>query len=504
MEKHPTMKLGRNETCHCGSGKKYKKCCLKSDQAEQREVSKSKAKDPVITAFKESISKVFEQEDDSLPDPLQEQKDGFWTEFTGESNFASRFEIATTMLQEQPELCDGEIAFEVTTALYEMLKHNNKHEHFFDFLDLLEKQAPETWEKEKHFLLDYKAIAALLVGKLDVARAAFLHFSEYADRDLDIYYKMLSYFTWHNQDELIIEGLSKAKTAIKAEEDKFFGGTYEELCQKQVFYDLNHTISQLDKTQIAKTKSQDLPEIKAFLKRLATEDFFIHEEFTTMIEHMLYEKESTNNLEDYTINKELYLRQQEAEDEYTYTVWKDDEEIDLDQEDPAITHLSKLINNFKHYGHDEESIPITRLMSGTEHLGRILLTRGRGEYDDREVSRYRQSKSPSRKSKAKKLEESKFQVLIRTHPLLFNTQQFKGYMDRYGYRFLFTPYHELASFFEIIPVWLRFLNKRNFLEEDFNKDILIRLKPQIEEFAKICEGATQDNALHAKVQNWPN
>lgn len=27
------MKLGRNEPCHCGSGKKYKKCCLESDEA---------------------------------------------------------------------------------------------------------------------------------------------------------------------------------------------------------------------------------------------------------------------------------------------------------------------------------------------------------------------------------------------------------------------------------------------------------------------------------------
>lgn len=27
----PTRKLGRNEQCHCGSGKKYKKCCLERD-----------------------------------------------------------------------------------------------------------------------------------------------------------------------------------------------------------------------------------------------------------------------------------------------------------------------------------------------------------------------------------------------------------------------------------------------------------------------------------------
>ncbi len=28
------MKLGRNDPCHCGSGNKYKKCCLPKDAAE--------------------------------------------------------------------------------------------------------------------------------------------------------------------------------------------------------------------------------------------------------------------------------------------------------------------------------------------------------------------------------------------------------------------------------------------------------------------------------------
>jgi hypothetical protein len=30
------MKLGRNESCHCGSGKKYKKCHLAQDEANAR------------------------------------------------------------------------------------------------------------------------------------------------------------------------------------------------------------------------------------------------------------------------------------------------------------------------------------------------------------------------------------------------------------------------------------------------------------------------------------
>jgi tetratricopeptide (TPR) repeat protein len=34
-----TKKLGRNDPCHCGSGKKYKKCCLDKDVQIQRQNS---------------------------------------------------------------------------------------------------------------------------------------------------------------------------------------------------------------------------------------------------------------------------------------------------------------------------------------------------------------------------------------------------------------------------------------------------------------------------------
>ena len=32
------MKLNRNDSCHCGSGKKYKKCCLPNDEQQSKEI----------------------------------------------------------------------------------------------------------------------------------------------------------------------------------------------------------------------------------------------------------------------------------------------------------------------------------------------------------------------------------------------------------------------------------------------------------------------------------
>jgi hypothetical protein len=33
----PGRSLGRNDPCHCGSGRKYKQCCLEKDEAAARE-----------------------------------------------------------------------------------------------------------------------------------------------------------------------------------------------------------------------------------------------------------------------------------------------------------------------------------------------------------------------------------------------------------------------------------------------------------------------------------
>ena len=67
------MKIGRNDPCPCGSGKKYKKCCLNEQQASP--MDKLKALKPVTSASKVSgISSILkpqqqkaEQKKDKAP-----------------------------------------------------------------------------------------------------------------------------------------------------------------------------------------------------------------------------------------------------------------------------------------------------------------------------------------------------------------------------------------------------------------------------------------------------
>ncbi len=47
--------LGRNDPCHCGSGKKYKQCCLGKDEEKARAArAKAAAEAPVAAAEEEA------------------------------------------------------------------------------------------------------------------------------------------------------------------------------------------------------------------------------------------------------------------------------------------------------------------------------------------------------------------------------------------------------------------------------------------------------------------
>jgi uncharacterized protein YecA (UPF0149 family) len=50
----PDVKIGRNDPCHCGSTKKYKKCCEEKDSAKERATLEKKYQQAVKEASKKA------------------------------------------------------------------------------------------------------------------------------------------------------------------------------------------------------------------------------------------------------------------------------------------------------------------------------------------------------------------------------------------------------------------------------------------------------------------
>jgi SEC-C motif-containing protein len=115
------MKSGRNESCPCGSGKKYKKCCLLKDQAaEELELSQSETERLELAVADSSRTASVFQEPNLLPsptrpappptpapppDPRIEVINARWLEFE-EATDEGRRELFVKALDE-PGLMDG-------------------------------------------------------------------------------------------------------------------------------------------------------------------------------------------------------------------------------------------------------------------------------------------------------------------------------------------------------------------------------------------------------------
>lgn len=75
-------KLGRNEPCHCGSGKKYKKCCLSKDDGEARAAHAAAEEERIKAAAEREPAEDVPATDKEKTVPKDrspfEGKDGFW------------------------------------------------------------------------------------------------------------------------------------------------------------------------------------------------------------------------------------------------------------------------------------------------------------------------------------------------------------------------------------------------------------------------------------------
>jgi hypothetical protein len=61
-------KIGRNDPCHCGSGQKYKKCCLaKDDAARSAELAALAAEAEAAAAASEAQAEAEEKEKGGSP-----------------------------------------------------------------------------------------------------------------------------------------------------------------------------------------------------------------------------------------------------------------------------------------------------------------------------------------------------------------------------------------------------------------------------------------------------
>src|SRR5689334_13915973 len=136
------MKIGRNDPCPCGSGKKYKKCCLAKDEAAARAAYSQQA------ATQREVGRAFDLPPLPEPppppprDPLDQARDELWEKFKAAES-AEQPSLFRRALADR-ELLDAELAFEMVCAI----RDNHDRATFAEAIDTLREQRPELYQRD--------------------------------------------------------------------------------------------------------------------------------------------------------------------------------------------------------------------------------------------------------------------------------------------------------------------------------------------------------------------
>ncbi len=226
------MKVGRNDPCPCGSGKKYKKCCLAKDEAAARQSAQERAR--AIRAVElHAGSDPLAGSPAYTPPPPPEPRPRSPEEAAREELWAA-FEAADIVEQTalfrralSDDLLDDEYA-------YEMLAHLRDEGDFALWGVLVEElkaARPELYASSAPYYLEWQIADALAAGDLDRLPALAAALAETAGDDLDQFYYSRDRLAYHGHLALLAETMARAWPLVR-ESDKYLPGVDEEFASE--------------------------------------------------------------------------------------------------------------------------------------------------------------------------------------------------------------------------------------------------------------------------------
>jgi len=152
------MKIGRNAPCPCGSGKKYKMCCLHTDEEARHAVLVM----PPEPAARAPHTATLPAVPEPPPHPRIAALTARWEAFAA-SDYAGQVALFEQTLAE-PEFMDDEMAFEMLNKLFPATIVHNERERFAVLVDRLRAQRPDLYAEEAQYCLDWLTNNAMVCG----------------------------------------------------------------------------------------------------------------------------------------------------------------------------------------------------------------------------------------------------------------------------------------------------------------------------------------------------
>lgn len=436
-------KQGRNDPCECGSGKKYKKCCLPKDEEVRVQAVTGKTIDSPIHQARNAAR--LDDDDESftpVSNPLAEARLDY-LDAAEAMDFEGRREMFTNMFVNN--IISSDFAFEMAELLQEAAANDADRIAVNECIEELLRRFPDITGEDFIYYADFIIANELTAGRLDRVQAVFRQAAEHAG-NLDVFIRIADRLAYHGQLAVLLDGMRSAWPIVKRSRDLLewavddFGGLLSDY----------ETFAYLDARTIG-----------------------IEENFDGLV------KRTSNGIDgvDVTLLKE-YL---ECIDNHSSTVWALSE---LSPAKKTRKNLSTFSNEFLGYLRRKENVPYTKGRMAAYDIAEYLIQR-----HDKELRRASALTSPFT---GRWPGMPKHAALL--HVLCPDTDTLDEYLGRM-FDIFSSRSHRAGALCEFIPAWLRFLEAKGLLEPELSARVRSDLAPMMKTMLKILRNATRDQAL---------
>jgi hypothetical protein len=440
------LKTGRNQPCPCGSGKKYKVCCLKQDEARARESAPLPVPAP------------FDRHADLVPD------DPRWRDFD-RADFAGKVAIIREWLPD-PQLLDDDVAFESLIALFQAATTVEERECFIALLAEVRAQRPEVYQQEEGYIRNWELVNTVLLDRKDEARTVALEFASVTPKHLGEFVHALSPVWYRGWLDVLLPAYEAAWPRVGSSSTTTGTALSGLLCFEYL------------------ERGGSLPMDPALVKRLDEIGQVRIDVTEEWLGWVAGKREPQWTLADFADLGKRPALPPDEEDQDDYDDFDDadaegeegegqegDGEVGipdprLREIDPQILRMHMLTGDFLGWLHREKAVPLP-----TGEMVRCELT----TYLDRAASGELDVPQSGRRSKA---------PVQPVNPLL----PAAGTLERYlsgRVSLLSADYHEAGALFEHVPEWLEFLVLRGLGEPTQPGEIMRKLVPLARTWAEL-------------------
>ena len=477
-----TKTVGRNDPCPCGSGKKYKHCCMHKDREAERAAKLQAASPAPIEPPPEEPSVDISKEEAIVPDAVESEQeidpfDEIWDAFMA-ADYEEKVALFYQTLDEG--LMDEEIAFEMLDALFSGSIAAGERDRFNELVEALRQQSPEAYAHNIAYIMDWVTSNIVASGQYDRLQSMTADLTA-ASRDIDIFNYIISRLAYHGQDDVIAQVTHDAWPQVR-ESDNIIPLGIDEFAQRGADFAIFQYIEAAPEGE-AMTKSQysELLEIVEYFIEPNEEYFF-----------------------DYVALLTGSARRHWALDGSDLIRLPDPMDAEGSEESPANTehndsghNLWELCVQFMGYLHRVEGVPYAKAWLGHNTLLEYLIERKAGELKRPERDLF-SDLLPKRKGRGKR---KKRQRKVRNlHPLYPDHSTFDYFLAQ-QFGFLAFGLYRAAAVYELIPAWLRFLESVELLDADQRQAALTSLASLTGEMKKAFEVHSQDPTISRNIAN---